>query len=54
MVGFITSAGSFAGVDAASHMAEELRNAPKILPTAMLWTVVANGGMGLVMIVSSA
>lgn len=52
MVGLITSAGSFAGGDAPAHMAEELRNASKILPLAMLWTVIANGAMGLIMIVT--
>lgn len=52
MVGFITSAGAFAGGDAAAHMAEELKNAPKILPRAMLWTIVANGAMGLITIIT--
>ena len=52
MVGFITSAGAFAGGDAAAHMAEELKNAPKILPRAMMWTILANGAMGLVVIIT--
>lgn len=52
MIGFITSAGAFAGGDAAAHMAEELKNAPKVLPRAMMWTVIANGGMGLIMLVT--
>lgn len=52
MVGFITSAGAFAGGDAAAHMAEELKNAPKVLPRAMLWTIIANGGMGFIMLVT--
>lgn len=52
MIGFITSAGSFAGGDAAAHMAEEIKNAPKILPRAMMWTIVANGGMGFIMLVT--
>lgn len=52
MVGFITSAGAFAGGDAAAHMAEELKNAPKILPRAMLWTILANGAMGFIMLIT--
>ncbi|KAK5943161.1 hypothetical protein PMZ80_004167 [Knufia obscura] len=52
MVGFITSAGAFAGGDAAAHMAEELKNAPKILPRAMLCTVVGNGIMGFITLVT--
>lgn len=52
MIGFITSAGAFAGGDAAAHMAEELKNAPKILPRAMLWTIFANGAMGLIMLIT--
>ena len=52
LVGFITSAGAFAGGDAAAHMAEELKNAPKILPRAMMWTIVANGAMGFIMLVT--
>lgn len=52
MVGLITSAGAFAGGDAAAHMAEELKNAPKILPQAMIWTIFANGAMGLIMLIT--
>lgn len=33
-------------------MAEELKNAPKILPQAMIWTVLANGALGLIMLIT--
>lgn len=52
LVGIVTCAGAFAGGDAAAHMAEELKNAPKTLPRAMIWTVLANGGMGFIMVVT--
>jgi len=52
MIGFVTSAGSFAGGDATAHMAKEIKNAPEILPRAMMWTIVANGGMGFIMLVT--
>lgn len=52
MVGLITSTGALVGGDAAAHMAEELRNAPKTLPRAMIWSVVINGAMGLIMLIT--
>jgi choline transport protein len=51
MIGMITNAGSLAGGDAAAHMAEELKNASRILPRAMLWTIIVNGLLGFVMLV---
>lgn len=51
MVGIITSAGALVGGDAAAHMAEELKNASKILPRAMIWTIIVNGALGFVMLV---
>ncbi|KAJ9632791.1 hypothetical protein H2204_007666 [Knufia peltigerae] len=52
MVGIITSAGALMGGDAAAHMAEELKNASKILPRAMIWTIIVNGALGFVMLVT--
>ena len=40
------------GPDSAGHMAEELRNASKSLPRAMISTMLANGALGLVSIVT--
>jgi amino acid transporter len=47
----ITNAGALVGGDAAAHMAEELKNASKMLPRAMIWTIVVNGALGLLMLV---
>lgn len=52
MIGFITSAGAFAGGDAAAHMSEELKDAPRVLPRVMLWTIFANGAMGLITLIT--
>lgn len=52
MVGLVTSASALVGGDAAAHMAEELRNAPKILPKAMIWSVITNGAMGLILLIT--
>lgn len=52
LVGMITNAGAFLGGDAAAHMAEELKNSSKILPRAMIWTIVVNGVLGFIMLVS--
>lgn len=52
MVGLVTSASALAGGDAAAHMAEESRNAPKILPKAMIWSIVTNGVMGLILLIT--
>lgn len=52
LVGMITNAGASVGGDAAAHMAEELKNASKMLPRAMIWTIVVNGALGFIMLVS--
>lgn len=40
------------GADAAVHMSEELRDASKTLPRAMLWTTFINGSTGWVMLIT--
>ena len=40
------------GADAAVHMSEELRDASKALPQAMIWSTTINGAMGFVMIIT--
>lgn len=40
------------GADAAVHMSEELRDAGRTLPRCMIWSVLVNGAMGWVMIVT--
>lgn len=51
LVGMITNVGALVGGDAAAHMAEEVKNASKILPRVMIWTIVVNGGFGFLMLV---
>ena len=41
---------SFIGPDSATHMSEELRDASKSLPRAMIATAIVNGAMGFVML----
>lgn len=52
LVGILSPVFSFVGPDAATYMAEELRDASRSLPRAMIWTALVNGGMGFVMIVT--
>ncbi|ORY17270.1 GABA permease [Clohesyomyces aquaticus] len=52
LVGLITSAGSFVGGDAPAHMAEEIKSASKVLPRTMMTTILVNGIMGFVTIVT--
>lgn len=42
----------FIGPDAGAHMSEELKNASLQLPRAMIWATVANGVMGIAMIIT--
>jgi choline transport protein len=52
LVGILSPVFSFVGPDAATYMAEELRDASRSLPRAMIWTALVNGGMGFVMIIT--
>lgn len=52
LVGILSPVFSFIGPDSATHMAEELRDASRTLPLAMIWTAIINGSMGFVMIVT--
>ena len=52
LVGMLTPTTAFLGADAAVHMSEELKNASKTLPRAMIWTSVVNGAMGFVMLIT--
>lgn len=51
LVGMITNVGALVGGDTAAHMAEEVKNASKTLPRAMIWTIVVNGALGFLMLV---
>ncbi|KAF2275264.1 amino acid transporter [Westerdykella ornata] len=52
LIGMLSPIFSFIGPDSATHMAEELRDASKTLPRAMIATALANGAMGFVMLVT--
>ncbi|KAK3618177.1 hypothetical protein LTR56_024809 [Elasticomyces elasticus] len=53
-VGTITATGSFAGSDAAAHLSEETKDASKSVPRMIVGTVLINGAMGLVFIITYA
>ena len=48
-VGMLSPVFSFIGPDSATHMSEELCDASRTLPLAMIWTAAINGAMGFVM-----
>lgn len=52
LVGILSPVFSFVGPDAATYMAEELRDASRSLPRAMMWTAYVNGSMGFIMIIT--
>ncbi|KAK3213494.1 hypothetical protein GRF29_28g62596, partial [Pseudopithomyces chartarum] len=52
LVGMITNVGAFIGSDAPAHMAEELKDASKTLPRVMGWTILVNGAMGFIALVT--
>ncbi|KAH7396208.1 choline transport protein [Pyrenochaeta sp. MPI-SDFR-AT-0127] len=52
LVGAVTLMYSFNGVDAATHMAEEIENAAVVIPRAMILTVFINGITGFGMLIA--
>ena len=52
LVGMLSPVFSFIGPDSATHMSEELQDASRTLPLAMIWTAIINGAMGFVAIVT--
>lgn len=52
LVGSIGSMYSFGGVDSAAHLAEEVRNASRIVPASMMATVFINGLAGFGMLLA--
>ncbi|KAH2240592.1 hypothetical protein KXV81_004814 [Aspergillus fumigatus] len=44
----------FKGPDSAVHMSEEIRDASRVLPLGMIWTLILNGSTGFVMIITLA
>lgn len=51
-VGTISATGSFAGSDAPAHLAEEVKDASRAVPRMMMATILLNGVMGFVMIIT--
>lgn len=52
LVGITTPLWCFLGPDAGAHMAEELKDASRVLPSAMVWATFFNGLLGLAMLVT--
>lgn len=52
IVGQLAPIFSMLGSDAATHMSEELQDASKNLPRAMIWTGVVNSTLGFLMLVT--
>ncbi|KAK5702006.1 hypothetical protein LTR97_004824 [Elasticomyces elasticus] len=52
IVGILAPAGAFIGADSAAHLSEEVANASLTVPRVMFATVLINGALGLVAIVS--
>lgn len=52
VAGISASIGPLLGADAAVHMAEELQDAARVVPRAMMWTTVWNGLLGWVMVIT--
>ncbi|KAJ5683554.1 hypothetical protein N7462_006719 [Penicillium macrosclerotiorum] len=50
LVGQLTPVFSWTGPDAATHMAEEVRNAAVVVPWCMVSTALINGGLGFIML----
>jgi choline transport protein len=52
MVGLPSSVFCLVGVDSCVHMAEEVKNASKVVPRAIQYSVLLNGALGLAMMVA--
>lgn len=52
LVGITTPLWCFLGPDAGAHMSEELKDASRVLPSAMMWASVCNAALGFVMLVT--
>lgn len=52
IVGVLAPAGAFIGADAACHLSEEVKNASLTVPRVMIFTVLLNGILGFISIVT--
>ncbi|KAK5687105.1 hypothetical protein LTS10_001242 [Elasticomyces elasticus] len=54
LVGIIGPMYSLLGPDSAVHMAEEIKDASRVLPLGMVWTLILNGATGFIMVITFA
>lgn len=52
IIGLTGASSTFVGVEAGAHMAEEVRNAAHVIPSAMMWTWLGNGLLGWIMAIT--
>ena len=52
LVGITTPLWCFLGPDAGAHMSEELKDASRVLPSAMMWATICNACFGLIMMIT--
>ncbi|KAL9096628.1 MAG: hypothetical protein Q9165_001115 [Trypethelium subeluteriae] len=52
LVGMVTVTNSFPGLDAADHIAEEIHDAPRVIPIAIGTSTMLNGTMGFAMLLA--
>ncbi|KAA6406935.1 MAG: amino acid transporter [Lasallia pustulata] len=52
LIGMLSPVFAFIGPDSATHMSEEIKDASRVLPSAMMWTVILNGTLGYVMLIT--
>ncbi|KAL1844145.1 hypothetical protein VTK73DRAFT_2654 [Phialemonium thermophilum] len=52
MVGLLSPVYTLIGADSAVHMSEEIQDASRVLPRAIMWAAGVNGSLGFVMVVT--
>ncbi|KIH92615.1 amino acid permease [Sporothrix brasiliensis 5110] len=52
MVGLLSPVYTLIGADSTVHMSEEVRDASRVLPRAIMWAATINGSMGWVMLIT--
>jgi amino acid transporter len=52
MVGLLAPVYTLIGADSAVHMSEEVKDASKVLPRAIMWAAGVNGSLGFIMVIT--
>jgi choline transport protein len=52
MVGLLSPVYTLIGADSTVHMSEEVRDASRVLPRAIMWAATINGSMGWIMLIT--